>query len=176
MADDYRPGLSQAHSAMLHAHIMRRLAGIGDNSSASASFKPKRPNLAGHSSPIDHILPWVYDVNTQINQRRDRVMLEDSGTKPFVMAPATGVLSRNQVSRQFCEGDARSFGPRISCILCKAGRHVLLASSFLAVVAISSEAADITGRRISLPIEIVGSDGTSVSRTAVVQSQQAESV
>ena len=54
--------------------------------------------------------------------------------------------------------------------------HELLAGLFLTVITISIGFADATAGRILLPVEVLGSDGTTVSRSVVLELGQAKSV
>ena len=54
--------------------------------------------------------------------------------------------------------------------------HQLLSGLVLACITISTGFVDTTRDRVLLPIEVLGADGTTVSRAVVVQSGQAESV
>ncbi|MGC2182055.1 MAG: hypothetical protein WA637_02100, partial [Terriglobales bacterium] len=57
-----------------------------------------------------------------------------------------------------------------------AGWHPLLLVIFLAALAIAKGFADATTDRVLLPIEVLGADGTTVSRTVTLPAGQAESV
>ena len=61
-------------------------------------------------------------------------------------------------------------------MLYKGRWHKRLAGLFLAALAISIGFADTTTDRILLPIEVLGANGTTVSRTVALQAGQAESV
>jgi hypothetical protein len=67
-------------------------------------------------------------------------------------------------------------GQRYCRILLYSRWHDLLVGLLLPVVAVSIGLADATTERTLLPIEVLGPDGTIVSRSVVLQSGQAESV
>jgi hypothetical protein len=71
---------------------------------------------------------------------------------------------------------AQSVGRWLGRILYVAGWHELPAHLFLAAVTISLGFADTTTDRMLLPIEILGANGTTVSRIVALQAGQAESV
>src|SRR5260370_27530176 len=77
--------------------------------------------------------------------------------------------------RLSCQGDVRGAGQRMRRKFRGQGWWLLTAVFFTATAAISSEAADFVGR-VSLPVEIVGDDGTTISRTVLIADQQAGSV
>ena len=56
------------------------------------------------------------------------------------------------------------------------GWHELLVLPFVAAITIPIGSADTTAERILLPIEVLGADGTTVTRTVVLQAGQAASV
>jgi hypothetical protein len=70
---------------------------------------------------------------------------------------------------------AQSVGEWLYPNLCVAGWRQLLVGLFLAATAISIGFADTTTDRILLPIEVLGADGTTVSRSVALQSGQAGS-
>jgi hypothetical protein len=70
-----------------------------------------------------------------------------------------------------------SFGKRLCRRLHVVRWHELLASALLATTTISIGSADAAARkRISLPIEVLGADGTTVSRTVTLQADESASV
>ena len=73
-------------------------------------------------------------------------------------------------------GGAQSVGARLCRIRYLSGWQRLLAGLFLAALTISIVLADTTAGPILLPIEVLGADGTTVSRTVALQAGQAESV
>ncbi len=85
------------------------------------------------------------------------------GIKPISRDPAR---LNNDVPRA-----AGSWLNRAWCV----GRHHLLVDLFLAAIAISIGFADTTTERVLLPIEVLGADGATVSRTVALQASQAES-
>ncbi|MGH9551077.1 MAG: hypothetical protein ACRD3W_16965, partial [Terriglobales bacterium] len=58
----------------------------------------------------------------------------------------------------------------------RTGWHPLLLVLFLAALAIATGFADTTTERVLLPIEVLGADGTVLSRTVTLPAGQAESV
>src|SRR5258708_27997577 len=80
-------------------------------------------------------------------------------------------MSRDKESRPFGTRSARIVVPPTQI----SGGRKLLALLFLAAAAISSGSAHATPDKIILPIEIVGNDGATVSRTFVLPAKQAES-
>jgi hypothetical protein len=95
--------------------------------------------------------------------------------KPIESGYPNIVLPRTKVSRRTCWGSQRGVCTQIGRILCAAGWHKLLLPSFLAALAISITSAATTTGKLVLPIEILGADGTTVSRTVVLEAGQAES-
>src|ERR1700732_3112345 len=70
-----------------------------------------------------------------------------------------------------------SFGKRLCRRLHVVRWHELLAGALLATTTISIGSADAAARnRISLPIEVLGADGTTVSRTVTLQADDSASV
>jgi hypothetical protein len=70
-----------------------------------------------------------------------------------------------------------SFGKRLCRRLHVVRWHELLAGALLATTTISIGSADAAARnRISLPIEVLGADGTTVSRTVTLQADESASV
>jgi hypothetical protein len=91
------------------------------------------------------------------------------------------IAGRNFVPRKKASGrrptdSAQSVGERLCHILYVAGWHHLLVALLLAAITISIGFADTTTEQILLPIEVLGSNGTTVSRTVALQAGQAESV
>ena len=70
----------------------------------------------------------------------------------------------------------KGFAGRSVVFPCAAARCKWLASLFLGAIAISSGSADTNTDRVLLPVEIVGTDGTTASRTVALNAGQAESV
>ncbi len=92
----------------------------------------------------------------------------------------TGRLS-NVVPRKKASGgrpadSAQSVGGWLCRILYVAGWHQLLVGLFLAAITISIGLADTTTDQMLLPIEVLGANGTTVSRTVALQAGPAESV
>ena len=78
-------------------------------------------------------------------------------------------MGRVSIPHSFAK-DANEWGTRPE------GSHSLLLVLFLAALAISIGFADTTTDRVLLPIEVLGADGTTVSRTVTLPAGQAESV
>ena len=86
-----------------------------------------------------------------------------------------GVPRKKPSMGRAAEG-AQSVGPRLCCIRYLSGWQQLLARLFLAALTISIAFGDTTTGPILLPIEVLGADGTTLSRTVTLQAGQAESV
>jgi hypothetical protein len=94
-------------------------------------------------------------------------------TSPDAARPIS-VRPRKKASGRRGTNRPKSFGRRISLVLTVAGWLGLMACQFLAAITISSGFA-LTPERMILPVEILGADGTTVSRTFALQAGQAES-
>jgi hypothetical protein len=90
-------------------------------------------------------------------------------------ARPSNVASRKMASGQRAAGCARSAGRWHSRILSMARWLDLLAPLFLAAITIPFGFGDTTADRMLLPIEVLSADGTAVSRTVTLHSEQAES-
>ena len=89
---------------------------------------------------------------------------------------SNGVQRRKQASVGRPADSAGAVGTWSSRILLRAQWHHLLVSLFLAGITISSGLALAVTGRILLPIEVLGANGTTASRTVSLQAEQAESV
>jgi hypothetical protein len=85
-------------------------------------------------------------------------------------------VPRKKASEGRPADSAQSVGGWLCRILYVAGRHQLLVGLFLAAITISIGFADTTTDRMLLPIEVLGANGTTVSRTVALQAGPAESV
>lgn len=103
-------------------------------------------------------------------------MSDDTESKALDTAHPNKVVPRKKGSGRRPAGSAQSVGRWLCRILYVAGWHELLALLFLAAVTISIGFADTTTDRMLLPIEVLGANGTTVSRTVALQAGQAESV
>jgi hypothetical protein len=103
-------------------------------------------------------------------------MSDDTAPKPVDTGPWSNVVLWKNASGRRCEGSAHRVRTRVSRFLYAAGWHKRLAPLFLGAVAISSGSADTTTDRVLLPVEVVGTDGTTASKTVALQAGQAESV
>lgn len=92
----------------------------------------------------------------------------------------SNIVRRKIASGRRPANSAQSAGKWVRRIMDVAGDVVgwlgLLACLFFALITIPTGFADTTTDRMSLPIEILGADGTTVGRTVVLQAGQAESV
>src|SRR5258708_26746268 len=111
----------------------------------------------------------------QLCHQGDGSMSADNKPIPRDVAVPNFVLRKKASGRRPTDG-AQSFGEGFCRIPYLAGwRHVLV-PLFLAVVTIAIGFADTTTEQILLPIEVLGANGTTVSRTVIVQAGQVESV
>jgi hypothetical protein len=100
--------------------------------------------------------------------------LGDTGSKPIEPGYPNIVLPGKRVPGRTCRESPHA-RTRIGRILCATGWHKRLALSFLAAISISIGSASAVTNRIVLPVEILGADGTSASRTVVLEEGRAES-
>jgi len=103
-------------------------------------------------------------------------MSDDTEPKRVDTAPGSDLVLRENASGRRCEQNTPGVRARKSRLPYAAGRYKWLAPLFLGAVAISSGSADTTTDRVLLPVEIVGTDGTTASRTVALLAGQAESV
>jgi hypothetical protein len=103
-------------------------------------------------------------------------MAEENKPKARDTARPNSVLPRKEAPRRRLVGDAQSTNKWLGHLLHVAGQRELLASLFLVAVMVSAGFAGTTTERILLPVEIVGADGTTASRSVTLQAEQAESV
>ena len=95
-------------------------------------------------------------------------MLEESDSIPFSLTWTRMPLSRTGESGRALAPDLRKIGVCIGTFLCAAEWQILLLCPFFVALTISSRAEDLAVGQVSLPIQIVGNDGTTESRTVVV--------
>jgi hypothetical protein len=88
----------------------------------------------------------------------------------------SNVVPRKKASGGRPADSAQSVGGWLCRILYVAGWHQLLVGLFLAAITISIGLADTTTHQMLLPIEVLGANGTTVSRTVALQAGPAESV
>jgi hypothetical protein len=88
----------------------------------------------------------------------------------------SNVVPRKKASGGRPADSAQSVGGWLCRILYVAGWHQLLVGLFLAAITISIGLADTTTDQMLLPIEVLGANGTTVSRTVALQAGPAESV
>jgi len=86
------------------------------------------------------------------------------------------VVQRKKASVRRLVDSTQSVGRWLGRLLYVAGWHKLLAGLFLAAATISMGSADTATERILLPIEVLGADGTTVSRTVTLQAGESEPV
>jgi hypothetical protein len=103
-------------------------------------------------------------------------MSEDTEPKPVDTAPQSNVVLRKNTSVRRSEESAQRVRRRLSRFPCAAAWSKWLALLLIGAVAISTGSADTTTDRVLLPVEIVGTDGTTASRTVALKAGQAESV
>jgi hypothetical protein len=106
-------------------------------------------------------------------------MSGETGPNTGDAIPPNNVVTRKKASGRRPAGSARTVGRWLCRTLDATGWLVLPARLFLAVLpaaAISVGLAHTTTDRILLPIEVLGADGTTVSRTIALHGGQAESV
>ena len=103
-------------------------------------------------------------------------MSDDTEPKPVDTAPGSNVVLPKNTTRRRSEENAQRVRRPLSRFPCAAARSKWLAPLFLGAIAISSGSADTNTDRVLLPVEIVGTDGTTASRTVVLNAGQAESV
>jgi hypothetical protein len=98
-------------------------------------------------------------------------------TKPISRETAGPTfVPRKKASGRRPTDSAQSVGEGLWRILYVAGWRHLLVPLFLAAITIAIGFADTTAEQILLPIEVLGANGTTVSRTVALQAGQAESV
>jgi hypothetical protein len=102
-------------------------------------------------------------------------MLGDTESKPTEPGCPNIVLPRNRVPGRTCWESPHAAHPWIGRILYATGWKKRLAVSFLAAVSISIGSSSAVTNRTVLPVEILGADGTTASRTVVLEAGQAES-
>jgi hypothetical protein len=88
----------------------------------------------------------------------------------------SNVVPRKKASGGRPADSAQSVGGWLCRNLYVAGWHQLLVGLFLAAITISIGLADTTTDQMLLPIEVLGANGTTVSRTVALQAGPAESV
>ena len=103
-------------------------------------------------------------------------MSGDAKPIPRDTACPSNVVPRKKASGGGPADSAQSVGEWLGPILYGAGWHQLLVGLFLAAITISIGFADTTTERMLLPIEVLGADGTTESRTVALQAGPAESV
>ena len=103
-------------------------------------------------------------------------MSGDTKPIPRDTARPSNVVPRKKASGGRPADIAQSVGEWLCRILHVAGWHQLLVGLFVAAITISIGFADTTTDRMLLPIEVLGADGATVSRTVALQTGQAESV
>src|SRR6202795_3954843 len=106
-------------------------------------------------------------------------MPEDTGPNTRGIVPLGTVVSRKKSTGRRPGGRPRPVGMWLDRALHMAKWRALPSGLFLALLAaaaISMGFARSTTDRILLPIEVLGADGTTVSRTITLQDGQAESV
>jgi hypothetical protein len=103
-------------------------------------------------------------------------MSHDTEPKALDTTRPSNVLPQKKASGRTPAGSAQSVGSWLRCIPCVARWHNLLVSIFLAAATISIGFADTATDRMLLPIEVLGADGTTVSRTVALQAGPAGSV
>jgi hypothetical protein len=109
-----------------------------------------------------------------LHQMRFEILSDDGPN-----APPSNVVSRRKASDRRPAGSTRSVVRWLCQTLHVAGRLELPSRLFLVVLAVTTVSmgfANTTTDRILLPIEVLGADGTTVSRTIVLQDGEAESV
>jgi hypothetical protein len=98
-------------------------------------------------------------------------------TKPIPRDTAgPNCVPRKKASGRRPTDSAQSFGEGLCRILYVAGWRYLLVPLILAAITIAIGFADTTTEQILLPIEVLGANGTTVSRIVALQAGQAESV
>src|SRR5882724_5971421 len=98
-------------------------------------------------------------------------------TKPIPRdAAGPNFVPRKKASGRRPTDSAQSVGEGLCRILYVSGWRHLLVPLFLSAITISIGFADTTTEQILLPIEVLGANGTKVSRTVALQAGQAESV
>ena len=112
----------------------------------------------------------------RLYHKTDESMSGDAAPIPRGAAPASNVVQRKKASGRTPAARARSIGESLCLISKKTEWHRPLAGLFLAAVAISVGLADSIPDRMLLPIEVLGADGTTVTRTFALQAATADSI
>jgi hypothetical protein len=112
----------------------------------------------------------------RLYHQRDGSMSDDTEPKARDTANSSYVVPQKKASGRRPADNAPSLGRWLSRIPYVVRWHELLVCLFLAAITISIGFADTTAERMSLPIEVLGEDGTTVSRSVALQAGQAESV
>jgi hypothetical protein len=107
--------------------------------------------------------------------RKTESMSDHTEPKALETARPNTVLPRKKSSVRTLADSTQSVGRLLCRIPRLAKRHRLLLPLFLATATISIGFADTTKDRMLLPIEVLGADGTTVSRTVALQTGEAES-
>src|SRR6266404_2609920 len=102
-------------------------------------------------------------------------MSDDTEPEPRDTQRPSNIVPRKKACGRRPTDSARSVGRWVCRILSMARWPDLLALLFLAAITIPIGFADTTTDRMLLPIEVLSADGTAVSRTVTLQSEQAES-
>jgi hypothetical protein len=110
----------------------------------------------------------------RFDPKRDGSRSGDAEPIPRDTARPSNVVPRKEAFGGSPADSAQPVGESMSSSLYVARWHRLLL--FLAAITISTGVADATTDGMLLPIEILGADGTTVSRTVTLQAGQAESV
>src|SRR5712692_8106752 len=102
-------------------------------------------------------------------------MSDDTEPKAQHTARPGYLMPRTKPSGRRPAGVGQSAGGWPCRILALAKWHNLLVCLLVAAITGSTGFADITSDRMLLPIEVLGANGTTVSRTVALQATQAES-
>jgi hypothetical protein len=116
---------------------------------------------------------------TRLYRKRVGSVSDDTGPNAGDTATPSNVVTRKKASGRRPAGSAQTVGRWLCWILYVAGWPERPARLFLAVLAAALTSmgfAHTTTDRILLPIEVLGADGTTVSRTITLQHGQGESV
>jgi hypothetical protein len=103
-------------------------------------------------------------------------MSDDAEPKGSETARPSNLAPRKRASGPRPADSAQSLGSRLCRIPYLARWHHLLLPLFLAAITISIRSAETTTDRMLLPVEVLGANGTTVSKTVALQAGQAESV